>query len=460
VSSHAEAVTEAALAAATGECAVLLRQTAAVNARWAGNSLTTNGIGSSDELTVVAFADVAGGRAAASVTRSTVAPGEVAALVAEAEAAARDSGPADDAADLPRGAVRAGFAEPAAEVTAADLVGFAGALGDVFGQAQAAGIELFGYAEHAVSTTWLATSTGTRVRHAQPATRVEMTGKSHGRTRSTWSGRSGRSFAEIDAHALYRDVVTRLGWQGRTVRVEPGRRRTLLSPGAVADLLIYLLWSADGRAAAEGRSAFSAHPSGTRLGETIAARPLRLWSDPHHPGLQCADVTAVGASGGGGSVFDNGEPIGATDWIHDGRIAGLWQNRGSAARTGMLPTPAADNLLLAERGAAGDLDDLIARSDDGLLVTCLWYIREVDPTSLLLTGLTRDGVYRISGGEVVGAVGNFRFNESPLAMLGRIADVGATGITMPREWADWFTRTAMPAVAVDGFNMSTASQAS
>ncbi len=111
-------------------------------------------------------------------------------------------------------------------------------------------------------------------------------------------------------------------------------------------------------------------------------------------------------------------------------------------------------------GGAGTTADLIASTGRGLLLTCLWYIREVDPQTLLLTGLTRDGVYLVENGEVIGAVNNFRFNESPVAMLNRITEAGVTVPTLPREFSDYFTRAAMPPVRVEGFNMSSVSQAS
>ena len=118
-----------------------------------------------------------------------------------------------------------------------------------------------------------------------------------------------------------------------------------------------------------------------------------------------------------------------------------------------------DNLLM-EAGGTGGLEDLIRSTGDGLLLTCLWYIREVDPQSLLLTGLTRDGVYKVEGGEVVGVVNNFRFNESPVDLLSRITEAGGTELCLPREWNDYFTRTAMPALRVADFNMSSVSKAS
>jgi len=103
---------------------------------------------------------------------------------------------------------------------------------------------------------------------------------------------------------------------------------------------------------------------------------------------------------------------------------------------------------------------MIRSTSNGLLLTCLWYIREVDPQTLLLTGLTRDGVYLIDDGEVIGAVNNFRFNESPIDLLRRISEVGATRPTFPREWGDYFTRVATPTLRVEDFNMSSVSQAS
>jgi predicted Zn-dependent protease len=103
---------------------------------------------------------------------------------------------------------------------------------------------------------------------------------------------------------------------------------------------------------------------------------------------------------------------------------------------------------------------MTAATEDGLLMTCMWYIREVDPQTLLLTGLTRDGVYKVEGGEVVGEVNNFRFNESPVSLLSRIAEAGRTERTFSREWGEYMNRTAMPALRIADFNMSTVSQAS
>ena len=128
--------------------------------------------------------------------------------------------------------------------------------------------------------------------------------------------------------------------------------------------------------------------------------------------------------------------------------------------TGQPVTPMVDNLVLDVDGAGGSVEDLVAGTERGLLVTCLWYIREVDPQSMLLTGLTRDGVYLVEDGEITGAVNNFRWNESPVDVLNRFTAASATVPSFSREWGDdYFSRTATPALRIPDFNMSSVSQA-
>ena len=97
---------------------------------------------------------------------------------------------------------------------------------------------------------------------------------------------------------------------------------------------------------------------------------------------------------------------------------------------------------------------MIATTRRGLLLTSLWYLRDLDPSTLLLTGLTRDGVYLVENGEIAGATDNFRFNESPLSLLGRVTEIGRTEPALPREWGDYFTRTATPALRIGDFTVS------
>ncbi len=445
----------------TDGCVVLAQESSSANLRWAGNTLTTNGVMRGRALTVIATVDGAEGTASGSLSRSNVAADELERLVRAAESAARAAGPAEDARPLVSDApASTDWADEPAVTSGSVFETFAPALGAAFERARAQDRELFGFAEHDLVTTYLGSSTGLRLRHDQPTGKVEITGKSAARTRSTYVGQATSDFSDIDVDALEAEVVRRLGWAERAIDIDPGRYDTILPPGAMADLMIYLYWSGSAREAHDGRTVFSRSGGGTRIGDRLADVPLELWSDPAHPGLACEPFVATGSSGSTTSVFDNGLPLDRTSWIRDGKLAALLQTRASAELTGLPVTPGIDNLLLAVPGATGDTDDLVAATRGrALLVTCLWYIREVDPQTLLLTGLTRDGVYVVDDGEVVGAATNFRFNESPVDLLSRIAGASATLPCLPREWNDYFTRTAMPALRISGFNMSTPSQA-
>ncbi|MER6749860.1 metallopeptidase TldD-related protein [Streptomyces fungicidicus] len=439
-------------------CVVIADEHSTANLRWAGNALTTNGLTRGRTLTVIATVDGARGTASGVVSRSAVTVDELEPLVRAAEAAARGAGPAEDAQPLVTGvAPSPEFTEAPAETSSAVFADFAPALGEAFARARGGGRELYGFANHELVSSYLGTSTGLRLRHDQPNGTLELNAKSPDRTRSAWAGRSTRDFKDVDPAALDAELAVRLGWAQRRLELPAGRYETLLPPTAVADLLIYQLWSASGRDAAEGRTVFSKPGGGTRVGERLTGLPLTLRSDPNEPGLESAPFVLAHSSGGDQSVFDNGLPLAATEWVSGGELNRLTTSRHSAALTGLPTAPGIDNLIL-DGGDDRSLEDMVAATERGLLLTCLWYIREVDPATLLLTGLTRDGVYLVENGEVTGEVNNFRFNESPVDLLGRAAEAGRTEKTLPREWSDWFTRAAMPALRVPDFNMSSVSQ--
>jgi predicted Zn-dependent protease len=445
----------------TDGCVVIGIERTEANLRWAANSLTTNGQMHSRTITVVSTVQVADGVASGVVTRAITTPDELGALVRASEQTARNAGPADDAAPLVEPYDSDDdWSAPPAETSIEVFAEFAPALGRAFAEATATDRRLDGFAEHLVTSTYLASSTGLRRRFDQPTGRVEINGKSADLALSAWVGVQTRDFSDVDVPALAVDLAKRLKWSENRIELPAGRYETILPPTAVADLMLYMYWTSSARDAEEGRNVFATSGGKTRLGEQLSKLPLTLRSDPASPGLMCAPFEiALASTGGTQSVFDNGAPIHATSWIDHGTLANLVRTRNWASRTNAAPTPAVDNLIL-EGGGSKSLDELIASTQRGLLVTCLWYIREVDPQTLLLTGLTRDGVYLIENGQVTGVVNNFRFNESPVDLLGRITEVGRTELTLPREWNDYFTRTAMPAVRVPDFNMSTVSQAS
>lgn len=450
-----------ALSKADG-CVVVAAEQFETNLRWALNTLTTNGEMRSRQLAVVSFVDGGAGMAAGVVQRSAVTADTLEELVRASEQTARDAGPADDVAPLvePYPAADDWAAEPAS-TSVGVFGGFAPALGEAFRRAGADGRVLFGFAEHIVSSYYLGTSTGLRRRHVQPTGKVEINGKSADFIRSAWAGRATRDFADIDVLALDAELAQRLSWAQRSIELPPGRYETLLPPSAVADLMYYLYSSAGARDADEGRTVFSRAGGGTRVGERLAGVPVTLRSDPGEPGLECAPFMVTTSSQGGiVSVFDNGQPIEPVDWVRSGDLGDLIRTRSWAAKTDTAPRPWVDNLVLDAPPGGRPLADMIAATERGLLATSLWYIREVDPQTLLLTGLTRDGMYLVEGGEVTGAVNNFRWNESPVDLLGRITEAGITERCLPREWNDFFNRTAMPPLRVQDFNMSTVSKAS
>ena len=407
------------------------------------------------------------------VSRAGVRADQVADVVAAAESAASQSSPAEDAQPLlgpgdpeafgvkegPEPG-QPGWDDEPGSTGIGVFATFSPALGEAFGTAAAAGRKLYGYAEHSLTSTFVGTSTGLRLRHDQPTGKADINAKSAEPGGSAWAGQATRDFTDVDVAAITAGLGQRLGWARRQIELPAGRYQTLLSPSAMADLFISFYWSAVAKDTLDGRTVFSKPGGGTRIGERLASLPVTLRSDPGDTGLRCAPFVIARTSRREASVFDNGLAIPPVTWVDKGVLSALAQTRWTAGLSGLPPTPETDNLILEGTGAGASVDELIAGTRRGLLVTCLWYVREVDPQTLLLTGLTRDGVYLVEDGEVTGAVNNFRFNESPVGLLGRLAEVGATVPALPREWSDYFTRSAMPPARFEDFNMSSVSQAS
>jgi len=469
-------VVERALAASRSDgCVVLVEERSQSEVRFANNTTTTNGTRRDRRVAVVSVrararaslgerAGAPGGPEAAVGVASASGEVDVEELVRASEADAAGADPADDAAPLlgpgesvPLAGER--FDDPAHEGGAGVLGPAVSALAEAFARARSSGTLLSGFATHGVDTTYLGTSTGIQRRHAQPAGSLELVARDGAGSRSAWAGVGTADFDDVDVAALHERLERRLAWASRRVELPAGRYEVILPPDATADLVVPLSEAMSGRDAEEGRSAFARPGGGTRVGERLFPLPLELRGDPAEPGLECAPFLATGASGSDVSVFDNGLAVAATHPVEEGVLRRLRYHRAGAGRAGVEPTPPVGNLVLELPGATGTLDDLVARTGRGLLLTCLWYIREVDPVTLLLTGLTRDGVYLVEGGEVVGAVNNFRFNESPLGVLARTVEAGRCERALSREWGEWVPRTAMPALRVGDFNMSSVSPA-
>jgi predicted Zn-dependent protease len=446
------ALAEAARLGKADETIVTVTDGSDAALRWANNSMTTNGVSVQRRISVISVVRRGDRGHVGSLTSTEVDAAAIPALVAASQEAALAAPEASDSAPpLPATEQVSDWYAPIPGTGVEVFGGVAEALTRAFPRADS----LYGYARHILATTFVATSGGLRRRYTQPTGSVEINAKRDGA--SAWAGTSTPDFVDVPTDSMLDELSTRLGWAQRTVELPAGRYETILPPSAVADLMIYLSWSMDGRGAQEGRSAFSAPGGGTRVGEKLTDLPLTLYSDPAAVGLQCQPFVETASSSDQVSVFDNGMDVDRVDWIRDGTINALAYTRAGAAEFGVPVAVAADNLLMT--GSTDGLAEMVAATDRGLLLTTLWYIRVVDPGVLLLTGLTRDGVYLVEDGHVVGAVNNFRFNESPLDLLRRVSQAGISEVTLPREWGDWATRAQMPSLRIPDFHMSSVSQA-
>jgi predicted Zn-dependent protease len=456
---------EAALKLSTADGGVVLVEDIdRANIRWANNTLTTNGMTNSRRVTVISTAAGVTGTAVGSVTGAGVDEHTVAELVRASEAAARSARPASDAQPFVGGDAGADWDEVPEHTSIDVFAEVAAALGEAFCAARSAGNLLFGYAEHEVKTTYLATSAGLRRRHVQPTGMLGLNAKSADLTRSAYLATPTEDFVGVDVIGGGEQLATRLGWAERRLELPAGRYETLLPPDAVADLVTFGHFAAgSAREAVEGRSIYSRPGGGIRIGEQLCGETVRVsvTSDPYAPGIACAPFVMVPVNNEHESVFDDGLALSPTEWIRDGELSTLITTRHTAAQTGLPVKPPIDNLTMRATvgGSDATIADMVARTGRGLLLTCLHYIRLIDQQTVLLTGLTRDGVYLVENGEVTGAVNNFRFNESPVDVLRRIEEAGRAQRCLGREFGEYFNRTEMPPLRVGGFNMSSVSDA-
>jgi predicted Zn-dependent protease len=460
----AQEVVEAGLGAASKAgadgCVVLVHEGSHADVRFALNTTTTNGVHRAREVSVV----VIEGEAVATATRAGVVGTDgVAEMVTDALGDARESPPAEDAfalVDVAGSAPgRRSFDQDPDETDASALDGVLSSLSGAFGRARARDAVLAGFAEIDVGTLYLGSSTGLRLSHAQPTAAVNLVGRTADGSGSAWVG-----VPSIDPslESMEQEIWRRLDWGKKQIALDAGRYEVVLPPSGVGDMMAMIDYDAlGGQDTQDGRTVFSKEGGGTRLGETITSLPFTLYSDPDETGVECLPFVAAGASSSEVSVFDNGLPCSRTDWLADGVLERLRYHRAGAAKSGATMAPYIDNLILrCGNQDGGSVDEMVARTESGLLLTCLWYIRTVDPATLLMTGLTRDGVYVIENGKVVGAANNFRFNESPVDLLVRATEVGTPVRSLGREFGEYLNRTIMPPLRIPDYNMSTVSQAS
>jgi predicted Zn-dependent protease len=227
---------------------------------------------------------------------------------------------------------------------------------------------------------------------------------------SGWVGRNLKDASDFKADSDIRTAMRKASESADAKALEPGKYTVILEPAAAAGLISFMMNFFDARQADEGRSFLSKKGGGNKLGEQVYDPRVNLSADPWHP-----DAAVM--------PWDNeGLPRAKMPIIQDGKIANLRYSRFWAQKQGKQATAAPGNLLMA--GGDKSTAELVRSTQKGILVTRTWYIRMVDPQTVLLTGLTRDGTFYIENGEIKYPVKNFRFNESPVIMLNNIEELG------------------------------------
>lgn len=310
-------------------------------------------------------------------------------------------------------------------------------------QAERGKVVAAGFAETRVHSAAIANSAGLFGYHRSTDGYVGETARTRDGHGSGWACDSSRRIGDVDFARVAATATRKALASASPQPLAPGSYPTILEPACVANLVGLLMNAMDARSADEGRSYFSAPSGGSRVGETVAASGVHLYSDPHDP-------RAPGAPWGEGGL-----PQRRVDWIADGVLRALPRDRFWAREHGGDPLPEPGNILMD--GGTGSLDELIASTERGVLVTSLWYVRSLDPRSLLFTGLTRDGVFWIENGRIAHPVNNFRWNDSPIAVLKKIAGMSRPVQVPPRPSRT--ATTVVPALKLESFDFSSVSEA-
>ena len=227
---------------------------------------------------------------------------------------------------------------------------------------------------------------------------------------SGWVSRDFNDVNNFDVDEATAIAVEKAARSKGAKAIEPGKYTVILEPAAAIGLLQNMFFNLNARSADEGRSFLSKKGGGTKLGEKIVDERVNIYSDPFNP-----DAPS-------GTWSGNGLPVEKTTWIEKGVVKNLFYNRYWAKQKNVAPKPFPGNAIM--EGGDASLEDMIKDTKRGVLVTRLWYIRTVDPQTLLYTGLTRDGTFFIEDGKIAYPVKNFRFNESPVIMLNNLETLG------------------------------------
>jgi predicted Zn-dependent protease len=307
---------------------------------------------------------------------------------------------------------------------------------------KAGDLKAAGYLVTGAGALAIGNSTGMFAYHRSTNANYTLTVRTADGTGSGWAAADHADWAQLDAARVAQTAVEKARLSRSPVAIEPGRYTVILEPQAVGDLVQLIGNYADARSADEGRSPFVKQGGGNKVGEKIADDRVTIFSDP-------ADSQLLGRP------WDfEGMPLGRQTWIEKGVLKQLTYSRFWAKKQGKPATGGFSTFKMA--GGTKSVDDLIKETTRGVLVTRLWYLREVDPRTILYTGLTRDGTFLVENGKITKALRNFRFNESPLFMLNNLEELGrAERLAGTEQGGD----VVMPSIRARDFNFTSLSEA-
>ena len=408
------------------------------NVRFAANQMSTAG---SVRSTSLAVTSVIGRKHATAVT-TDLSSDSIRRVLAESERLARLS--PDDPEWLPvlgpqRYLPVQGYFDATANVSAVDRARVA--LTALEPARKAGDLQAAGFLVVDAQSSALGASSGLFAYHRSTSANYTLTVRTADGTGSGWAGAEDNDWRRIDFAKVSNAAIEKARLSRNPIALEPGRCTVILEPQAVGDLVSLLGSALQARLADEGRSAF-AKPGGNRIGERIVDPRVTIVSDPQDPQLLLQPFTWEGL------------PTRRMTWIENGVLKALSYSRFWAQKQGKAATPSAGSLKML--GGPTTAAEMIRSTPRGILVTRLWYLRSVDPRTVLYTGLTRDGVFLIEDGRITKAVRNFRFNESPLFMLNNIEAIGPAVRIAGAESSGTFV---MPALKVRDFDFTSSSDA-
>lgn len=439
---EAHALAERALSFSSAEQArVTINSSSAGNTRFAVNQISTSGEVTNTTVTITS----AIGRRVASSSTNRLEDESLRAAVETSERLARLS-PEDPEylGELEPIAVpeQDGVFESTANLSPDAR---AAAVAEVTGPAAQRDLVSTGFLIHATGSTAVLNSKGHFAYRAQSNANFTTTVRTPDGTGSGWAGTGLFDWNELDAQRLAETAIDKAVRSREPRAVEPGRWTTILEPTAVANMVGLMMSALSARSADEGRSYFARPEGSNAIGEKFLDERVTIWSDPTDPRLLSTPFNGEG--------LPNRREV----WVENGTLNNLVYDRFWAERQQKQPTGFVSGYSM--EGGDASLDEMIASTQRGLLVTRFWYIRGVDPRTILFTGLSRDGTFLIENGRVSYPVKNLRWNESPVFMLNSIEAIGAPMRVSPSESSGLSPAVIVPPLKVRDFTFTSLSDA-